>query len=118
MDPILLIILMVLLLALPAWQTYKQNKRIREIRDMQSRVAPGHRVQTGAGCHGTVVACDETTVELQIAEGVVTTWERAAIMRNLTLEDVERQKAAEAEQAAQPEQTQQPEQADTHPDEK
>lgn len=96
MEPMLLLLLMVVLLAVPLWQTFRQNKKIREIRAMQDRVAPGERVQTGAGVHGRIVAVGETTVDLEIADGVVTTWERAAILRNLSRE------AEAAEGPAQP----------------
>ncbi|WP_448850861.1 preprotein translocase subunit YajC [Corynebacterium sp. 335C] len=87
MDPLLLLILMLILLALPLWQTFRHNKQIRAIRDMQSRIQVGDRVQTGAGVHGIVESLGETTVELTIAQGVTTVWERAAIMRNRSDED-------------------------------
>ncbi|MDO4609465.1 preprotein translocase subunit YajC [Corynebacterium sp.] len=87
MDPLLLLILMLILLALPLWQTFRHNKQIRAIRDMQSRIQVGDRVQTGAGVHGIVESLGDTTVELTIAQGVTTVWERAAIMRNHTDED-------------------------------
>ncbi|MDK8767004.1 preprotein translocase subunit YajC [Corynebacterium freneyi] len=86
MDPILLIILMVILLALPVWSTFRQNKQLRQIREMQARLAPGAEVLTGSGQHGIVVAVDETTVDLEIADGIVTRWERAAIVRNVNEE--------------------------------
>ncbi len=87
MDPILLLILMVVLLALPIWTTFRQNKQLRQIREMQSRLAPGAEVLTGSGQHGIVVAVDEKTVDLEIAEGIVTRWERAAIVRNVNEEE-------------------------------
>lgn len=87
MDPILLIILMVILLALPVWSTFRQNKQLRQIREMQARLAPGAEVLTGSGQHGIVVAVDETTVDLEIADGIVTRWERAAIVRNVNEEE-------------------------------
>ena len=87
MDPILLLILMVVLLALPIWTTFRQNKQLRKIREMQARLAPGAEVLTGSGQHGIVVAVDEKTVDLEIAEGIVTRWERAAIVRNVNEEE-------------------------------
>ena len=97
MDPILLIILMVILLALPVWSTFRQNKQLRQIREMQARLAPGAEVLTGSGQHGIVVAVDETTVDLEIANGVVTRWERAAIVRNVNEEEAKQ--AADATSA-------------------
>lgn len=99
MDPILLLILMVVLLALPIWTTFRQNKQLRQIREMQARLAPGAEVLTGSGQHGIVVAVDEKTVDLEIAEGIVTRWERAAIVRNVNEE--ESKAAAQATQAEQ-----------------
>lgn len=87
MDPILLLLLMLVLLALPLWQTYRQNKQVRQIRDMQAQIEPGDQVQTGAGVHGIVESVGDTTVELTIAQGVTTVWERAAILRNISAEN-------------------------------
>lgn len=84
MDPIILLVLLLLFLALPLWQIVKQNKQVRNIREMQSRLVPGAEVITGSGMHGIVVDTTETTVDLTIADGVVTRWEKAAIARNLS----------------------------------
>nr|WP_120492456.1 preprotein translocase subunit YajC [Corynebacterium lactis] len=84
MDPILLLVLLVIFLALPLWQIVKQNKQVRNIREMQSKLVPGAEVITGSGLHGIVVDASETTVDLTIADGVVTRWEKAAIARNLS----------------------------------
>ena len=97
MDPILLLILMVVLLALPIWTTFRQNKQLRQIRDMQARLAVGAEVLTGSGQHGIVVAVDEKTVDLEIAEGIVTRWERAAIVRNVSEEEAAAAQSAPAQ---------------------
>ena len=102
MDPILLLILMVVLLALPIWTTFRQNKQLRQIREMQARLAPGAEVLTGSGQHGIVAAVDEKTVDLEIAEGIVTRWERAAIVRNVNEEEAKA--APQTAQAPQAEQ--------------
>ncbi|MFD5867045.1 preprotein translocase subunit YajC [Corynebacterium sp. NPDC060344] len=123
MDPILLLILMVVLLALPIWTTFRQNKQLRQIREMQSRLAPGAEVLTGSGQHGIVVAVDEKTVDLEIAEGIVTRWERAAIVRNVNEEEakaagqpapetVQNEQVLQTEQAAPADHADQVEQAD------
>ena len=100
MDPILLLILMVVLLALPIWTTFRQNKQLRQIRDMQARLAVGAEVLTGSGQHGIVVAVDEKTVDLEIAEGIVTRWERAAIVRNVSEEEAAAAQSAAAQSAS------------------
>lgn len=84
MDQTILLLLIFLFLALPIWQIIKQNKQVRTIRDMQDKLAPGAEVITGSGMHGVVVDTTETTVDLIIADGIVTRWEKGAIARNLT----------------------------------
>lgn len=84
MDQFILLLLIVLFLALPIWQIVKQNKQVRNIRDMQSKLVPGAEVITGSGMHGVVVDTSDTTVDLIIADGIVTRWEKAAIARNLS----------------------------------
>lgn len=99
MDPILLLILMLIVLALPVWQTYRQNKQLRQIRDMQSRLFRGAEVVTGSGQHGVVVDLDDKTVDLEIAEGVVTRWERGAVIRNVSEDEAAAAKAAQPGEA-------------------
>ncbi|MDO5029153.1 MAG: preprotein translocase subunit YajC [Corynebacterium sp.] len=84
MDQFILLLLIVLFLAVPIWQIMKQNKQVRNIRDMQSKLVPGAEVITGSGMHGVVVDTSDTTVDLIIADGIVTRWEKAAIARNLS----------------------------------
>ena len=84
MNQTILLLLIFLFLALPIWQIIKQNKQVRTIRDMQDKLAPGAEVITGSGMHGVVVDTTDTTVDLIIADGIVTRWEKGAIARNLT----------------------------------
>lgn len=84
MDQFILLLLIVVFLALPIWQIIKQNKQVRNVRDMQSKLAPGAEVITGSGMHGVVADTSATTVDLIIADGIVTRWEKAAIARNLS----------------------------------
>ncbi|WP_048758510.1 preprotein translocase subunit YajC [Corynebacterium vitaeruminis] len=84
MDQTILLLLIFLFLALPIWQIVKQNKQVRTIREMQDKLAPGAEVITGSGMHGVVVDTTDTTVDLIIADGIVTRWEKGAIARNLT----------------------------------
>jgi preprotein translocase subunit YajC len=46
---------------------------------LQEAIVPGSRVMTTSGLHATVTAVDDETIELEIAEGVYTTWIRAAV---------------------------------------
>jgi preprotein translocase subunit YajC len=51
----------------------------RAMAAVQSALAPGARVRTGSGLHGTIVAVADDTVDLEIAPGVVVTFARAAV---------------------------------------
>lgn len=76
--PLILIALaFVALLVLPA----RQRKKVAaQQQALQNSLAPGTRVMTTAGIHGTVTAKGDTTVDVEIARGVVVTFERRAIL--------------------------------------
>jgi preprotein translocase subunit YajC len=74
---ILLALAVVLLFVLPA----RQRKRMQEQqRVMQESLQIGTPVMTTSGLHGSVAAIGDTTVDLEIAPGVVVTFVRAAIL--------------------------------------
>lgn len=80
--PLLLVALLV-----PMFLGVRRQKREAEkIAEMQDNLKVGDRVTTTSGLYGTVVEADETTVDLEIAEDVVTTWLRQAI-RDVRTED-------------------------------
>ncbi|TSD94663.1 preprotein translocase subunit YajC [Skermania sp. ID1734] len=64
----------------------RQKKEMNKTAEMQSALQIGDRVLTTSGLYGTVVDLDDTTVDLEIAEEVITTWSRMAI-RELQVED-------------------------------
>lgn len=67
----------------------RQKKAIAEMQALQAALEPGDVVVTTSGLRGTVVdASYEDTVDLEIADGVVTTWVRAAV-REKVAEDAE-----------------------------
>jgi len=73
--PLLLVVLLV-----PMFLGVRRHKReAQKVADMQESVKVGDQVTTTSGLYGTVVDLDEETVDLEIAEDVVTTWLRAAI---------------------------------------
>lgn len=76
----------------------KQRRRQQEILDTQRALTAGTRVVTASGMHGTVVRVEGDAVELEIAPGVVTTWELMAVVRNL---DAESRAAAAGERGEQ-----------------
>ncbi len=89
MEPLLLPLLFIAVLALPLILGSRRQKRARaEAQRLQSSLTEGDRVMTTSGLHGTVVdSSDETTIDLEIAPGVRTTWLRAAIREKITEDD-------------------------------
>lgn len=57
----------------------KQKRQVAAVKELQSSLAPGARVMTTSGLHGTVTAIVDDTIELEIAPGIRTTWIRAAV---------------------------------------
>ncbi|WP_406279582.1 preprotein translocase subunit YajC [Nocardia sp. NBC_00881] len=73
--PLLLVALLV-----PMFLGVRRQKREAEkVSTMQDSLKVGDQVVTTSGLYGTVVELDDTTVDLEIAEDVVTTWLRQAI---------------------------------------
>ncbi|MGH3884151.1 MAG: preprotein translocase subunit YajC [Pseudonocardiaceae bacterium] len=89
MDPLLLPLLFIAVLALPLILGSRRQKRaMAEAQRLQNSLTNGDRVMTTSGLQGTVVgSADETTIDLEIAPGVRTTWLRAAIREKITEED-------------------------------
>ncbi|WP_433597875.1 preprotein translocase subunit YajC [Nocardia sp. CA-135953] len=80
--PLLLVALLV-----PMFLGVRRQKREAEkVTSMQETLKVGDQVTTTSGLYGTVVDLDDTTVDLEIAEDVVTTWLRQAI-RDVRTED-------------------------------
>ncbi len=74
---ILLALMLVVLIVLPA----RQRKRMQaQAAEMQASLAVGTPVMTTSGLHGTVAALGDTTIDLEIAPGVVVTFARQAIL--------------------------------------
>ncbi|WP_232797067.1 preprotein translocase subunit YajC [Blastococcus atacamensis] len=74
---ILLAVMLVVLIVLPA----RQRKRMQEqAATMQAALEIGTPVMTTSGIHGTIAGLGDTTVDLEIAPGVVVTIIRQAIL--------------------------------------
>ena len=73
--------LLLVLLAVPLFLSARKQKRaMAEQQKLQSSLAPGDKVMTTSGLYGTVAdASHDTTIDIEISEGVVTRWLRAAI---------------------------------------
>jgi preprotein translocase subunit YajC len=81
MDISLLFPLLILLLFIPIFLSgRRQRRQMQEMQKLQASVEPDDVVVTTSGLRGTIVdASYEDTVDIEIADGVVTTWSRAAI---------------------------------------
>jgi preprotein translocase subunit YajC len=74
---ILLALAILLLFVLPA----RQRKRMQQQQQsMQNSLQIGTPVMTTSGLHGSVAGLGDTTLDLEIAPGVVVTFARAAVL--------------------------------------
>ncbi|WP_433284717.1 preprotein translocase subunit YajC [Pseudonocardia sp. CA-142604] len=89
MDLSLLFPLLILLLFIPIFLSgRRQRRQMAETQALQQSLENGDVVVTTSGLRGTVIdASYEDTVDLEIADGVVTTWLRAAIREKVTHHD-------------------------------
>lgn len=85
----LLFPLLILALLVPMFLGIRrQKKEMAKTAELQDSLGVGDRVMTTAGLHATVAALGESTVDLEIAPGVVTTWSRLVI-RELVADDTD-----------------------------
>lgn len=91
MDLSLLFPLIILLLFIPIFlSSRKQKRQVAEMQTLQQSLQEGDVVMTTSGLRATVVdASYEDTIDLEIAEGVVTTWVRAAVREKVVVPDGE-----------------------------
>lgn len=77
----LLFPLLILLLFIPIFLSgRRQRRQMADMQALQAALEVGDVVMTTSGLRATVVdATYEETVDLEIADGVVTTWVRAAV---------------------------------------
>jgi preprotein translocase subunit YajC len=72
--------LLIVLVAIPLFlQARKQKKTMQEQQKLQNAVGVGDRIMTTSGLYGTVVGTSDDTLDLEIADGVTTTWLRQAV---------------------------------------
>ena len=73
--------LLILVLFIPIFLSGRRQKRqLQERQNLQSSLEAGDVVMTTSGLRGTVVdASYEDTIDIEIADGVVTTWVRGAV---------------------------------------
>ncbi|RCK71134.1 preprotein translocase subunit YajC [Desertihabitans brevis] len=86
---LLLPVLLLALVAMLGYQTYRQSKRMKQQREAVSSLAPGTRVMLSNGFVATVVSVADTTLDVELAPGVVATVVKQAYGRTLTEETEE-----------------------------
>jgi len=93
MEQLFLPLLLMLVVAIPLIMgTRKQKRAAQEQQKLQSSLSEGDRVMTTSGLYGTVAdATGDTTIDIEIAPGVVTTWLRQAVREKVApqVDDVE-----------------------------
>ena len=92
--------LLLVALAVPLFlQARKQKRAMQEQQKLQKSITEGDRVMTTSGLLGTVVSSTDEHIDLEIADGITTTWVRAAIREKVNTESNETSEATEAEEA-------------------
>ncbi|MGV9833173.1 preprotein translocase subunit YajC [Nocardia niigatensis] len=99
----LLLPLLLVALLIPMFLGVRRQKReMSKVTEMQDSLEVGDRVVTTSGLFGTVVELDDTSVDLEIAEEVVTTWLRQSIREVRNDDDATEDTTAESTEAALP----------------
>ncbi len=88
MNQLFLPLLLMLVVAIPlVMGSRKQKRAAQEQQQLQKTLTEGDRVMTTSGLYGTVAdTSSETTIDIEIAPGVVTTWLRAAVREKVAPE--------------------------------
>ncbi|MBN6040886.1 preprotein translocase subunit YajC [Amycolatopsis sp. 195334CR] len=81
MEGLFLPLLLMLVVAIPLFLgSRKQKQAVARQQELQNNLAEGDRVMTTSGLYATVSdTSGDTTIDLEIAPGVVTTWLRQAV---------------------------------------
>lgn len=95
MSAVILILIVVVFIGLPLIQIRKQNQRMKQIRQFQDSLQPGMVVQMTSGIQGRVAHVGGTTIDLEVAPAVVTTWDRAAVLQAVDSVDAGSQQAGQ-----------------------
>ena len=96
---ILLILILIVVMTPTFIMQRKQRRYLDTIRQLQENLIIGDVIITTAGLRATIRGITDTTVELETSPGVVSTWEKHVVIKNLTQEK-KAQPAAELEQQA------------------
>lgn len=81
-------ILLVFLVGFMILSVRRQKKAMSAAQEMQDSLQIGARIQTTSGVYATVAGLADGTVDLEIADGVVTRWNRLAIREVVHADDL------------------------------
>ncbi|ALG11730.1 preprotein translocase subunit YajC [Kibdelosporangium phytohabitans] len=85
--PFLLIAVLIVPMVL---MSRKQKRAMAQQQELQNSIEVGDKVMTTSGLYGYVAnTADDATVDIEIADGVVTTWLRAAVREKVSDDVVE-----------------------------
>lgn len=103
MNQLFLPLLLLVVVAIPLIMgSRKQKRAAQEQQQLQSSLSEGDRVMTTSGLYGTVAdTTSDTTIDIEIAPGVVTTWLRQAVREKVApaVDDVDLDEADDTEDA-------------------
>ena len=100
MDSSILFLMLLLILMVPMFLAVRrQKKEMNRVAGMLATLMVGDRVMTSSGLYGTIVDLDDETVDLEIAEDIVTTWKKGAVVERLTEDDENAEDSASAADA-------------------
>lgn len=84
----LILPLLIIVLAVPMFFSFRKQKKMQaQQQELQKSIGPGDRVMTTSGMYGTVRETADTTIDIEIAPGMVTTWLRQAVREKVQPED-------------------------------
>ena len=81
MEIIILIIIGILFIVPSFMAMRKQRQRQNEMQALQNSLQPGDAIVTAGGVHGVVRSTGDKDVDLEIAPGVVVTFDKMAVIR-------------------------------------
>ncbi|MCE7010529.1 preprotein translocase subunit YajC [Kibdelosporangium philippinense] len=101
--PFLLIAVLIVPMVL---MSRKQKRAMAQQQELQNSIEVGDKVMTTSGLYGYVAnTADDATVDIEIADGVVTTWLRAAVREKVSDDVVEETVEDDDEAVAEVEET-------------
>ena len=79
---IIILIIIGILFVIPSFMAMrKQRQRQNDMQALQNSLKPGDSIVTAGGVHGVVRSTSDKDVDLEIAPGVVVTFDKMAVIR-------------------------------------